>query len=118
MRSILDGNTGMPGMCFKTGLKVLRAIEKDSHWLECGRYIERNPLNAGMVKDPLEYPWSSYSCYGHGGINRLVTMNPLYLDLAKDEKERRTIYRKYILTERPYEEFIDHGILGGQYPSP
>jgi len=94
------------------------AIEKDSHWLECGRYIERNPLNAGMVKDPLEYPWSSYSCYGHGGINRLVTMNPLYLDLAKDEKERRTIYRKYILTERPYEEFIDHGILGGQYPSP
>ena len=31
-------------------------IEKDNYLLECGRYIERNPVRAGIVKSPREYP--------------------------------------------------------------
>mgnify|MGYP001558251488 FL=1 len=34
-------------------------IQKDSYLLECGRYIERNPLRAKMVEDPKDWPWSS-----------------------------------------------------------
>ena len=30
-------------------------IEDDSYLLECGRYIERNPLRAGIVKDLSQY---------------------------------------------------------------
>jgi putative transposase len=41
-------------------------VEKDNYLLECGRYIERNPLRAGIVKDLREYPWSSYRVYGYG----------------------------------------------------
>ena len=88
------------------------AIEKDSYLLECGRYIERNPLNAGMVKDLLEYRWSSFVHYGYGCADRFLTVNPLYHDLGRSEKERQESYRDYVLTERPYEEFIDQGILG------
>jgi hypothetical protein len=34
----------------------------DSEWylLTCMRYIELNPVRAGMVADPIECPWSSY----------------------------------------------------------
>jgi putative transposase len=41
-------------------------IKKDNYLLECGRYIERNPLRTNLVKDPKEYLWSSYRVYAYG----------------------------------------------------
>ncbi len=35
-------------------------IETVSYYLRCARYIELNPLRAGIVSHPKEYPWSSY----------------------------------------------------------
>jgi len=35
-------------------------IEKDAHLLELCRYIVKNPVAAGMVKDVAQWPWSSY----------------------------------------------------------
>lgn len=34
-------------------------IEQDEHLLAVLRYIERNPLRAGLVKQPEDWPWSS-----------------------------------------------------------
>ena len=34
-------------------------IKEESYYLQCGRYIERNPVNAGMVIKAEEYPYSS-----------------------------------------------------------
>ena len=39
-------------------------VEKDPYALELSRYIHLNPVRAQLVKDPLRYPWSSYSAYG------------------------------------------------------
>src|SRR3989338_10330805 len=52
-------------------------IEADSYVLECGRYIERNPLKAKMVEKLADYPWSSYSFYASGGERPVITENPL-----------------------------------------
>jgi len=35
-------------------------VEKDAHLLELCRYIVKNPVAAGMVKDVAQWPWSSY----------------------------------------------------------
>ena len=35
-------------------------IERDAYLLQCYRYVERNPVTAGMVQNPADYPWSSY----------------------------------------------------------
>lgn len=35
-------------------------IDSDAYLLKCYRYIELNPVRAGMVKLPQQYPWSSY----------------------------------------------------------
>ena len=35
-------------------------IQTDEYLLACCRYIELNPVRAGIVKNPEEYPWSSY----------------------------------------------------------
>ncbi len=38
-------------------------IEEDSYILQCIEYIHNNPVRAGMVEDPEDYPWSSYNFY-------------------------------------------------------
>ena len=38
-------------------------IEKDAYGEELSRYIHLNPVRGGVVKDPLEYEWSSYQYY-------------------------------------------------------
>jgi putative transposase len=43
-------------------------VQESEYLLTCLRYIELNPVRAGMVKDPGDYRWSSYR--GHAfGIN-------------------------------------------------
>jgi REP element-mobilizing transposase RayT len=46
--------------------------EKDSYLLELSAYIHLNPVRANLVKDPSEYPWSSYREYLKGGGVGLV----------------------------------------------
>ena len=36
------------------------AIDSDAYLLQCSRYIDLNPVKAGMVADAEGYPWSSY----------------------------------------------------------
>jgi len=38
-------------------------VEKDLYALELSRYIHLNPVRAGILKNPIQYPWSSYSSY-------------------------------------------------------
>ena len=42
-----------------TGRFKCKPIEKDDYLVKCGEYIEANPVRAGIVKKPEEYPWSS-----------------------------------------------------------
>src|SRR3989338_862011 len=59
-------------------------IEKDAHlWAAC-RYIERNPVRAKIVDDPMRYVWSSAGCrHSEEGNNALV--EPIWYN--KCEKE-------------------------------
>ena len=86
-------------------------IEDDGYLLECGRYIDRNPLRAGIVKNLPDYSWSSYNFYGNGQADDLLTVNPLYTGMGKTDEERRNSYRKYIVEARPYEKLIDKAMV-------
>jgi putative transposase len=101
---------GYQGHLFQDRFKSF-AIEKDEYLLDCGRYIERNPLKAKMVEDLKVYPWSSYGYYAFGERRALITRNPLFDDLGGNEQERQFIYRARVLTDRPYEQFINQGII-------
>jgi REP element-mobilizing transposase RayT len=46
--------------------------EKDSYLIELSAYIHLNPVRGKLVKDPSEYPWSSYREYLRGGKGGLV----------------------------------------------
>ena len=71
-------------------------IDRESYLLECGRYVELNPVRAGLTDDPGAYPWSSYQVYAEGRPNPLVHPNPLYHVLGRTENERRLRYQQFI----------------------
>jgi len=50
---------GRAGHLFQGRYKAI-LVEKDSHLLSLCRYIVRNPVAAGMVRDVSEWDWSSY----------------------------------------------------------
>ena len=82
-------------------------VDKDSYLLECGRYIERNPYRARLVKDPSDYRWSSCRFYTKGDSDDIITVDPLYIDLSDAGTERMRIYHEYLMEDRPYERMID-----------
>ncbi|MFC5578311.1 hypothetical protein ACFPOA_09850 [Lysobacter niabensis] len=60
------------------------------------RYIELNPLRAGMVADPGDYPWSSHRRNAYGEHDPLVSPHPAYLALSTDPTQRLQAYRALV----------------------
>lgn len=67
-------------------------IESESYFFTVSRYIESNPVRAGMVSDPALHPWSSFMANAHGLEMPMLTPHPLYLQLGRDSEACRTRY--------------------------
>lgn len=69
-------------------------ISSDEYLLACMRYIELNPVRAGMVAAPGDYRWSSYAANASGRADGLVSPHPVYLALGKSTGARGFAYRE------------------------
>ena len=67
-------------------------VNADEYLLACYRYIELNPVRAGMVEHPREYVWSSNAANAAGQSNPLLKPHAIYIDLDRDEKKRQAAY--------------------------
>ena len=67
-------------------------VDSENYLLVCQRYIELNPVRAGLVVNPAAYPWSSHNYYASGRPNGLITEHPVYLSLGSTPAERRAAY--------------------------
>ncbi|MEZ5501507.1 MAG: transposase [Halioglobus sp.] len=68
-------------------------VQQSRYFLVCQRYIELNPVRAGMVRDPADYVWSSYRSHAFGRATKLWQPHPQYLSLATTGRERQSRYR-------------------------
>lgn len=70
----------------------------DSAWyvLGCYRYVELNPVRAGMVPDALAYEWSSARINVGLDTCSVVIPHVEYVALAMGEAERRAAYRSLL----------------------
>ena len=69
-------------------------LEDERYWLTCLRYIEQNPVRAGMVQAPHDYQWSSYSAHAFGRWPTWLTPHIVYQSLGRDDGERQRAYRE------------------------
>jgi putative transposase len=68
-------------------------VDSEGYLLTCHRYIELNPVRAGLVSDPVSYPWSSHLHYAANRSNGLITEHPVYLGLGATRSDQRAAYR-------------------------
>jgi putative transposase len=69
-------------------------IQAEDYLLLCQRYIELNPVRAGMVMSPDDYPWSSFRANGLGQPAKCWTPHEVYQRLGKTVTERAAAYRE------------------------
>ncbi len=69
-------------------------IDSAPYLLCCYRYIELNPVRAGMVAQPDDYRWSSYRIHAHGEANELIEHHAEYIALGSTPEERQRSYRE------------------------
>lgn len=69
-------------------------VDAENYLLTCQRYIELNPVRAGMVAAPGDYAWSSFRANGLGRELQLWRPHPVYLALGNTPSERATAYRE------------------------
>lgn len=78
------------------------AVEDGSHFLAVLAYVESNPVRAGIVADPAEFPWSSHP--GRIGQRADPSLDdfPEWAELGRTEEARRTAWRRRVA--KPDEE--------------
>lgn len=89
----------------------------ERYLLAAARYVEMNPVTAGIVARPEEYPWSSAAAHLAGHDDQLVKVEPLlamfgnwknFLSLPPDDEI--SMFRKHERSGRPLgqEAFVEH----------
>jgi putative transposase len=56
--------------------------DAEAYLLACYRYIELNPVRASMVKQPIEYRWSSYAVNCGFKPRKNLVMNEVFKRLS------------------------------------
>lgn len=79
-------------------------VDSEAYLLTCMRYIEMNPVRAGMVSHPGEYRSSSYSANAMGQDRPILGYHPLYLALGKTAVRRQQAYRELFRGQLANEE--------------
>lgn len=67
-------------------------VQAQPYLLRCQRYIELNPVRAGLVTHPAAYRWSSFKANAMGECDPLITPHTAYLALDTGETSRRSAY--------------------------
>jgi putative transposase len=71
-------------------------VDTDAYLLACMRYIELNPVRAGMVTQPEHYAWSSYQQRMNLVDANWLDVDPITPGLGHTPAERRAAYREYL----------------------
>lgn len=90
-------------------------IQAERHLLACMVYFDLNPVRAGMVRDPADYPWSSHNHYIGRKTDRLVTPHPLYWELGNTPFARDAAYAELVragISDQQQKALTDSALRG------
>ena len=88
---------GRVGHLFQGRFKGI-LVERDAYLLELGRYVVLNPVRAGLVKQPEDWPWSSYrAVMGLSSTPEWLAADALLRQFGQNRKTARKHYRRFVL---------------------
>jgi len=71
-------------------------VDADAYLLELTRYIHLNPVRAGIVKEPEDYPWSGHRAYLGREVIPWLTTDWVLSQFSKRESSARESYGRFI----------------------
>jgi putative transposase len=73
-------------------------IDSQRYLLACTRYVELNPVRAGVVGDPAEFRWSSYRArMGSDSVGQgMLDLDPCFLSLGPTLDAQRSVFREWV----------------------
>jgi putative transposase len=83
-------------------------IQEDRHLLAVVRYVEQNPVRAGLVERAEDHPWSSARYHVTGQPDRLIQASPIgnmvsdWRQFLCTEEEHLESIRRHVRTGRPW----------------
>ena len=89
---INQNNQAIPTLWASLGYKAT-VVDTEQYLCACYRYVELNPVRAGIVAAPHEYRWSSYAANALGTTDPLVIPHERYDALGRDGRTRQAAYR-------------------------
>ena len=106
---------GRVGHVFQGRFKSI-VVDKDAYLLELSRYIVRNPVAAGMVKDVGDWPWSSYlATAGEVSPPAFLDVGWLLSQFGRVAGKARAAYIAFVRDEHaisPWDQLNGPDILG------
>lgn len=82
-------------------------IQPEPYLLQIYRYIELNPVRAGLVRHAAEYRWSSYQENALGSSEALCKPHLLYLMLGDDTAEQQANYLDFFHLQTPDQQLLN-----------
>jgi putative transposase len=67
-------------------------VRTDAYVLSCHRYVELNPVRAGIVAAPVEYPWSSHNANIGRDASQVLTLHRSIRDLGRSPESAMRTY--------------------------
>lgn len=84
------------GHLFQGRFKAI-LVDSDAYLLELARYVVLNPVRAGMVKRPQDWPWSSYQAsMGMASAQSFLAVDGLLAQFAKRRSTAQARYAQYV----------------------
>ena len=71
-------------------------MDANAYLLELTRYIHLNPVRAGIVKEPEDYPWSGHRAYLGREVIPWLTTDWVLSQFSKRESSARESYGRFI----------------------
>ena len=89
-----------------TGRYRAKPIKDEHYWLTCLRYIEQNPVRAGLVVRAEQYRWSSYRAHGLGDGGEWLATHPLLDALGATTEQRQAAHREIMAAPLTTEHLV------------
>ncbi len=112
----LNWHHGRVGHVFQGRYRAI-LVEREAHLLELARYVVLNPVRAGLVKEPINWPWSSYTATA-GDKRAPAWLNCTWLLSCFGSRRTRAAYRRFVAeghgADSPLQDVTGGAILGSQ----
>lgn len=69
-------------------------LDAEHYLMACSRYIESNPVRAGLATTPADYPWSSFAHHAGSKPDPLITDHAVYWALGNTPFAREAAYQQ------------------------